>query len=233
MKLKAKMLSLFKKLLMVMLVLVVLSELAVLSLKVIDPPMWMWRIARSINPPESYPPTVLYQWQNIEQIAPSIQLAIIASEDQRFPHHHGIDWTELRNAIIARQSGGQLRGASTITQQTAKNLYLWPSNSFVRKLVEAYFALLLELNLDKSRILEIYLNIIEFGPGIYGVEAASQHYYKRSASNLSQAQSAALASILPSPYRYSVLRPSTHLTNRRVWIQRQMRQLGSQHWEAN
>jgi monofunctional biosynthetic peptidoglycan transglycosylase len=119
-----------------------------------------------------------------------------------------------------------MRGASTISQQTAKNLFLWPSKSFLRKGIEAWFTGLMELMLSKQRILTLYLNLVEFGPGIFGVEAASQFYYKKSAQNLTIREAARLASVLPNPYRFHVNRPSKHTVQRTKWIEKQMRQLG-------
>jgi len=156
-----------------------------------------------------------------------MQLAVIASEDQRYPLHSGLDIEAIRDALEERERKGRLRGASTITQQTAKNLFLWPGKNLFRKGLEAWFAVWMELLLDKRRILELYLNIVEFGPGIYGVEAASQRYFGKSALKLQDWEASRLAAVLPNPYRFSVSRPSPYILQRGRWIRRQMRQLGA------
>lgn len=176
--------------------------------------------------------SVTQQWRDAEAIAWSIKMAVIASEDQRFPEHYGFDVKAIKQALSESRSGQGLRGASTITQQVARNLYLWPGESRVskwsRKGLEAWFTGWLEMLLPKQRILEIYLNIAELGPGIYGVETASRHYFSSTAGQLSQPQSAALASLLPSPKTYSLFQPSQNQRERREWIQRQIRQLGGE-----
>lgn len=190
---------------------------------------------RFVNPPTSAF-MLAYQWQHsdaplrhawvdAERISPWVALAVIASEDQRFPHHWGVDVDAIQQALEDYRSGDGLRGASTITQQTAKNLFLWNGRSFVRKALEAGLALGLELVWSKQRILEVYLNIAEFGPGIYGVEAASQHYFGIPANRLSAHQSARLAAVLPNPKVLSVANPSAYVAGRVGWIQGQMRQL--------
>ncbi|BEU02233.1 monofunctional biosynthetic peptidoglycan transglycosylase [Agarivorans sp. OAG1] len=209
------------------LLLALFAELMVLALRWIDPSIWSWRIHRAWFPPVSYPEQVQHQWIPLANINKSMPLAVVAAEDQRFLSHYGVDFLAIWKAYKSNQQGGRLRGGSTITQQTAKNLWLWPSQSYWRKAVEAGFAGLLELNLPKSRIIEIYLNIAEFGPGIYGVEAASQHYFALSSSQLSAHQAASLAALLPSPYRYSLNPNSAFMSQRISWIRQQMRQLGS------
>ncbi|QSP94724.1 monofunctional biosynthetic peptidoglycan transglycosylase [Marinobacter salinisoli] len=190
---------------------------------------------RFVNPPTSAF-MLAYQWQpseaplrqawvDAEQISPWMPLAVIASEDQRFPQHWGLDVDAIQKAVEEYRSGDGLRGASTITQQTAKNLFLWNGRSFVRKALEAGLALGLELVWSKQRILEVYLNIAEFGPGIYGVEAASRHYFGIPASRLSARQSARLAAVLPNPKVLSVVNPSAYVAGRVAWIRGQMHQL--------
>jgi monofunctional biosynthetic peptidoglycan transglycosylase len=155
-----------------------------------------------------------------------MQLAVIAAEDQQFPHHWGFDLDAIASALEHNEERGSLRGGSTLSQQTAKNLFLWPSRSYLRKSIEAWFALLLELLCGKQRILELYLNIVEFGPGIYGVEAASRHYFHKPARALTWVESARLAAVLPNPYRYRAQPPSPYVAERGQWIYRQMGQLG-------
>ena len=173
------------------------------------------------------PYPVTQKWISIDKLPSSMPLAVVASEDQRFPVHFGVDFTEIINALEQYDDGEGLRGASTISQQTAKNLFLWSGRSFIRKGVEAALATSLEVIWGKKRILEVYLNVAEFGKGIYGVEAASQHYFGKSARHLSNNQSAQLAVLLPSPKTRDPHRLTVNLSERVVWIKRQMRQLGS------
>jgi monofunctional glycosyltransferase len=163
---------------------------------------------------------------SLEQISPHVALAVIASEDQQFPFHAGFDFNSIREAVRASEHGKRLRGASTISQQVAKNLFLWNGHSFVRKGLEAYFTVLIETLWPKERILEMYLNVAQFGAGIYGVQAAAARYFHTSASQLSSAQAALLAAVLPNPLRLQVERPSHYLLQRREWILTQMRDLG-------
>lgn len=167
-----------------------------------------------------------YSWVSLEQISQHAPLAVIAAEDQKFLSHHGFDFEAIGKAWQENQRRKNPRGASTISQQVAKNLFLWPGKSFLRKGMEAYFTLLLEGLWPKRRILEVYLNVAEFGPGIFGVEAASRAYFHKPAAKLNAAEAAILAAILPSPLRSSVLKPSGYITNRAWQIQKQMRLLG-------
>lgn len=165
-------------------------------------------------------------WVDLEDMSVWLPLAVIASEDQNFLQHWGLDTHAIANAISDYRQGDGLRGASTISQQTAKNLFLWNGRQLVRKVFEAGLTLGLEAAWPKWRIMEVYLNVAEFGKGIYGVEAASQHFFGVSAKQLSQTQSARLAAVLPSPKRYSASHPSSYINQRVRWIERQMRQLG-------
>jgi monofunctional biosynthetic peptidoglycan transglycosylase len=167
-----------------------------------------------------------YQWANLKNISPYAPLAVIASEDQKFFTHRGFDFEAIEKAWEYNQRGKRVRGASTISQQVAKNLYLWPGRSFVRKGLEVYFTLLLEGLWPKRRILEVYLNVAEFGPGIFGIEAASQTYFRKSAARLTSAEAATLAAILPSPLRSSATRPSSYISRRTRQIQQQMQRMG-------
>lgn len=165
-------------------------------------------------------------WVELEAIAPSLQLAVIASEDQRFPDHYGVDPRAISKAIQEHMAGGELRGASTITQQTAKNLFLWGGRSFVRKAMEAWFAILIDGLWPKRRILEVYLNVAEFGEGVYGAHAASAVYFGKTPGKLTKPEAALLAAVLPNPKAMSVREPSDHVRRRQAWILRQMRLLG-------
>lgn len=166
-----------------------------------------------------------YDWTDWASISPSVPLAVVASEDQKFPSHFGFDIESIRDAIGASQNGGRLRGASTISQQVAKNLFLWNGRSFVRKGVEAYFTVLIEATWPKQRILEVYVNVAEFGPGIFGVGAASRRFFSASPSTISDSQAALLAAVLPNPKRLRADRPSDYVRERQSWILGQMRRL--------
>lgn len=166
------------------------------------------------------------QWRPLKELSLDAQLAVIAAEDQRFPFHRGIDFVELKRAIIAARRGNSLRGASTLSQQTAKNLFLWSGRSWARKVLEAWFTLLIEAMWPKERILEVYLNIAEWDSGVFGLEAASRHYFGIGADQLSAVQASRLAAILPNPRAWSASRPSPHVERRARWIRQQMRNLG-------
>lgn len=166
------------------------------------------------------------QWTDWQNIAPSMRLAVVAAEDQKFPFHNGFDIASIQDAVREHLRGADLRGASTISQQVAKNLFLWPTQSWLRKGLEAWFTLLIELVWSKQRILEVYLNIAEFGHGIYGVEAASREFFGITAAMLSPEQAALLATVLPNPKRYNANQPNSHMLERRQWVLKQMRQLG-------
>ena len=166
------------------------------------------------------------RWVPWSRISPRAALAVIASEDQNFATHHGFDVESIQKAIDAHERGQRLRGASTISQQVAKNLFLWTGRSFVRKGLEAYFTALIELTWSKRRILEVYLNVVELGDGVFGVEAASERYFHKPASRLTSEEAALLAAVLPNPIRLRVNRPSAYVEERRDWIVQQMEQLG-------
>ncbi|WP_417501752.1 monofunctional biosynthetic peptidoglycan transglycosylase [Marinobacter sp.] len=190
---------------------------------------------RYVNPPTSAfmlgysyaNPTkkIEHTWVSLPEISPWMPLAVVASEDQRFPDHRGVDFSAIQNALAEYRAGEGLRGASTITQQTAKNLFLWNGRSFVRKALEAGLALAVDALWPKRRILEVYLNIAEFGPGIYGVGAASRAHFGISAHQLSANQSARLAAVLPNPKVLSAASPSPYVRERAFWIRGQMDQL--------
>jgi monofunctional biosynthetic peptidoglycan transglycosylase len=173
---------------------------------------------------------LLHEWQDWEQLGSAAALAVVSAEDQRFGDHFGLDLDAIRDSIEQAQDGGRMRGASTISQQVAKNLYLWPGRSFARKGLEAYFTLLLEAGLSKQRILEIYLNIAEFGPGIYGVAAASRYYFGKPPSRLYDAEAALLAAVLPNPRGFRVDEPSEYVRDRQSWILGQMQRLRREGW---
>ena len=155
-----------------------------------------------------------------------MKLAVIASEDQTFPDHHGFDFRSIDKALDERERGRPVRGASTISQQVAKNLFLWPGKNWIRKGLEAYFTLLIETLWPKQRILEVYLNIAEFGKGVFGVGIASESYLRKPAARLSSYDAALLAAVLPNPKRLRANSPSTYVRSRQAWIMGQMRGLG-------
>jgi len=167
-----------------------------------------------------------FQWLSLEQISPHAALAVIASEDQQFPFHAGFDFNSIREAVRASEHGKRLRGASTISQQVAKNLFLWNGHSFVRKGLEAYFTVLIEALWPKERILEMYLNIAQFGDGVYGVQAAARRFWHKPALQLSAEEAAVLAAVLPNPHLMHADRPSHYVLQRRDEILAQMRGLG-------
>ncbi len=167
-----------------------------------------------------------YEWTPWDAVASTLPVALIAAEDQKFPFHHGFDLESIQDALAAAGDGERLRGASTVSQQVAKNLFLWNGRSFVRKALEAYFTVLIEALWPKRRILEVYLNIAEFGPGIYGAGAASRRYFHSAPAHLDAQQAALLAAVLPNPARLHVDRPSPYVLRRAAWIRRQAAQLG-------
>jgi monofunctional biosynthetic peptidoglycan transglycosylase len=204
------------------------TVLAVVALRWIDPPitafMIQGRVAALVNTPPGY--DFEYQWRDWDQISRYAALAVIASEDQRFPEHSGFDFKQIDKALADRERGRRVRGASTISQQVAKNLFLWPGQSWFRKGLEAGITVLIEAFWSKRRILEVYLNIAEFGRGAYGVQAASQRFFRKDASRLTKAEAALLAAVLPAPSRFKADAPSRYLRQRQAWIQRQMTALG-------
>lgn len=199
---------------------VLLTTLLVLLLRWINPPSSMviqsWQLQSGRAAQQT--------WRPLEQISPHLQIAVIASEDQKFPRHFGFDLDALQKALGERRK--RTRGASTITQQTAKNLFLWNGRSYLRKGLEAWFTLLMEILWPKERILEVYLNIAEFGEGVYGAEAAARNHFGTSARYLSRWQSGLMAAVLPSPKRMSAQYPSDYVRSRASTISRQVRQLG-------
>lgn len=170
------------------------------------------------------------EWLSYSSISSNAKMAVIASEDQRFANHNGFDFGAIQKAYSHNQKSKKIKGASTISQQVAKNVFLWPARSWVRKGLEVYFTVLIETFWPKERILEMYLNIAELGDGIFGVEAASQAYYHKSAANLSPAEGALLAAILPNPRKYSAKKPGRFELQRRARIMRSMKRLGGKNY---
>lgn len=205
----------------------ILSVGSVLLFRWLDPPTTAFIVRERLSAGEpGKPRTVQYRWVDWEQISPHIKVAVIAAEDQKFPSHHGFDLESINDALEDRERGRRVRGASTLSQQVAKNLFLWPGQSWVRKGLEAYFTVLIETLWPKRRILEVYVNIAEFGSGVFGVGAASEIYFKKSAARLNAPDAALLAAVLPSPKRMKVRSPSRYVRARQDWIMGQMRGLG-------
>ncbi|MDY6298184.1 MAG: monofunctional biosynthetic peptidoglycan transglycosylase [Alloprevotella sp.] len=169
--------------------------------------------------------SIKHRWVPLDSIPAHMQLAVIASEDQNFRKHYGFDVGAIEQAIEERERTGRRRGASTISQQTAKNVFLWPNSDWVRKGFEAYFTVLIEIFWSKDRILEVYLNSIEMGRGIYGVQAAAEEHFGTSAYKLKRGESALLAACLPNPLKYNAGVPSSYVRSRQRWILRQMKNL--------
>ncbi len=169
---------------------------------------------------------VKYRWVSYDDVSKYMPIAIVAAEDQNFPNHFGFDFKQIEKALKENKKGKRIRGASTITQQVAKNLFLWEGKSFIRKGIEAYFTLLIELLWDKRRILEVHMNIAEMGDNLFGVGIASLAYFKKPAIKLTMAQAALLAAVLPNPKRFSVVKPSGYVRGRQNWIIRQINSLG-------
>jgi len=210
------------------LVLVVGSVLQVLVLRFVDPPFSAFMVARQVEALRAGDRgfRVDYRWRDASEISPQLAVAVIAAEDQRFAGHHGFDLEAIRAAAERNARGGRVRGASTISQQTAKNLFLWSGRSWLRKGLEAWYTVLLEALWPKQRILEVYVNVAEFGDGVYGAQAAARRYFGKDAAQLTPAEAARLAAVLPSPRRYSAANPGPYVQRRTGQIQRQMRQIG-------
>jgi len=202
------------------------SMLLVLVLRWVPLPGSSYMVQTAISAWWSGQGPLRYEWTPYARIAPAAALAVIAGEDQRFPEHHGFDFVEIQDALEDQDEGKPMRGASTLSQQVAKNLFLWPGRSLLRKALEAWFTVLLELFWSKQRILEVYLNIAEFGERTFGVGAASLRFFAKPAARLSNEEAARLAAVLPNPLRYRVEQPSAYVRARQRWIEQQMRQLG-------
>ncbi len=203
-----------------------LSVLAVAAYRIVPPPATPLMLIRAIVA-GAWPPH--YRWRTLEQISPHLWRAVIAGEDARFCTHDGFDWIEIGNAYRAWRGGDRMRGASTITNQTAKNLFLWPGRSVVRKGFEAWFTAWIELLWPKRRILEAYLNIAEWGDGVYGAEAAARTYFRRTAATLSPHQSATLAALLPNPRDRGDAIDSTAVRERAALIAARMATIDADH----
>lgn len=210
-----------------------LSIFSVILFRFIPPPFTPLMLIRCVEQKIDGKPMKLNKdWVALDKISKALPLAVIASEDQNFTEHFGLDFEAIQKArdYNAKHDGKKKRGASTISQQTAKNLFLWPTRNFIRKGFEVYFTFLIEVFWSKERIMEVYLNIIEMGNGIYGAEAASRTYFNKPASKLSISESATIAAILPNPRRYSASKPSPYVLRRKNTIIKFMGMIGKVDW---
>lgn len=210
---------------------VVGSALLVLVLRWVPPPGTALMVERKLESwVDGQPIDLQRTWRPWAELPDDLKMAVIAAEDQQFAHHWGFDVDAIRAALAHNERGGTLRGASTLSQQVAKNLFLWSGRSWLRKGLEAWFTTLIELFWPKQRILEVYLNSAEWGDGIFGAEAAARHHFGVGAPYLSARQASLLAAVLPNPRQWSAGRPSAYVNRRAGWIHRQMRQLGGSHY---
>ncbi len=207
---------------------IAITWLLVLVLRFVPPPtsafMMERSIAATVHGEKNF--SIKYRWTPWSGVSTELPIAIIASEDQKFPTHHGFDVQAIQQAMDEADEGERGRGASTISQQTAKNLFLWGGRNFVRKGLEAYCTVLIEATWPKRRILEVYINIVEFGDGIYGADAASRAFFHKPPSQLSAREAALLAAVLPNPKKMHADHPTPYLDGRAEWIERQVHQLG-------
>ncbi len=216
-------------LLLLILAFILVSLLIVVPFRWINPPVTMVMIERWLySDNDDY--KLKKMWLSWDAIPKQAALAVVTAEDQLFPLHKGFDVDSIMKSLRDSGNGGQLRGASTISQQVARNVYLWTGRSWLRKGLEAWFTLLIELTWGKQRILEVYLNIAEWGEGVFGLEAASLYHFGQSAKRLSPMQQALLASCLPSPLRYNPAKPSEQIRTRAMWNLKQQQRLGGVQW---
>jgi len=206
---------------------VAITLLATFALRWLNPPYTSFMLAQRIT--TDFVPYKI-NWVPIESISSTMLIAAVAAEDQKFPVHYGFDIKAIQSAIESNKNNKSIRGASTITQQVAKNLFLWRNKSLFRKAMEAYFALLMETFWPKWRILEVYLNIAEFGPNIFGVQNAAYTHYKKTASQLTQHEASFLAAVLPNPHKRRASKPSSYVSQRAAHITAQTKSLGGSHY---
>ena len=225
--------SLFRRVVKVLLWFAAGSFVLVLAMRWVPPPGTALMVERKIESwIDGQPIDLQRNWQPWDKIADSLKVAVVAGEDQKFAEHWGFDVDAIQAAILHNERGGSIRGASTLSQQVSKNLFLWSGRSYVRKALEAWFTLLIELLWSKERILEVYLNSVEWDEGVFGAQAAAQHHFRVDASALSTQQSSYLAAVLPNPRQWSASRPGSYVSRRAGWIRQQMRQLGGEGYLA-
>lgn len=222
-------LKIFKVLFRIFVGFIIISIVSVILFRWLPVPITPLMVIRCIEQKADGKNMILkHDWVSLEEISPKLQLAVVCSEDQNYLKHFGFDWGAIEKAMKANEKGTKIRGGSTISQQTAKNVFLWPGRSYIRKAFEAYFTLLIEICWSKERIMEVYLNSIEMGNGVYGAESAAQHWFKKPAVKLNKSESAAIASILPNPIKYVANPPSAYISKRKAWIMQQMSFWGNQ-----
>jgi len=212
--------------------LVIISLTWVMLYKFVNPPFTPLMLIRYFEEDGSGR-SIKKEWKGYDEISGNMKMAVIAAEDQTFPFNNGFDYEAIGDAIDEKLDGGRLRGASTITQQTAKNVFLWSERSWLRKVMEAYFTVLIDKIWGKKRILEVYLNVIETGDGIYGVDEAAQVYFGKSSKHLDIVDSALIAAILPNPRLWSPAKPTEYLIEREIWIRNQINGLGGTSYLKN
>ncbi|AYC31117.1 monofunctional biosynthetic peptidoglycan transglycosylase [Pseudomonas cavernae] len=228
---KPSMRNLFRRLVKALLWFAAGSAVLVLLLRWLPPPGTALMVERKLESwIDGQPIDLERRWRPWRELPDSLKVAVIAGEDQKFAEHWGFDFIAIQKAIAHNERGGSLRGASTLSQQVAKNLFLWSGRSWLRKGLEAWFTALIELFWPKQRILEVYLNSVEWGDGVFGAEAAARHHFGIGAPYLSTQQASQLAAVLPNPHRWRAGRPNAYVSRRASWIRQQMRQLGGSHY---
>ena len=216
----------FKVLFDFLLIFLTFTVIPVLIYRVTDPPTTSLLLIRwAESGYEESRPIFLEHWKSFDRISPYLVRAVVAAEDQKFFYHNGFDWQAIEAAIKTNLSTDRIVGASTISMQTARNVFLWQKRNWLRKSLEAWFTILIEFLWTKERILEVYLNVIEWGDGLFGCESASLHYYKHTSETLSPLEATLMASVLPSPRRWSVTNPEPHVSDRQVRILKAMNQI--------
>lgn len=212
----------FKILLKVLLGFVIISFVSTLLFRFVPIPVTPLMIIRYFEMEDG---KIDKDWKSLDEIGKNMPLAVVTAEDQKFAEHFGFDMEAIEKAMKynEKHKGKKVKGASTISQQTAKNVFLWPGRSWIRKGLEVYFTFVIEICWSKERIIEVYLNVIEMGPGVYGSEAAAQYYFNKSASDLTKKEAATIAAILPNPIRWSASRPTPYIIKKRNWIVRHMK----------
>ncbi len=191
---------------------ILFSIIEVIGFRFINPPFTPLMVIRYFQHDKKYGDRKIEkQWKNLDEISPNMVLAVVSAEDNNFPTHFGVDWQAIKKAQERNKKGKRIHGGSTITQQTAKNVFLVPNRSYIRKAFELYYTYLIEIFWSKERIMEVYLNVVELGRGVYGVEAASQKYFKTSAKKLTRSQAALITTALPSPRKRNLAKPSNYM----------------------
>ncbi|UTW06200.1 monofunctional biosynthetic peptidoglycan transglycosylase [Pseudomonas benzenivorans] len=223
--------SIRRQLLKLLLYFMAATALLVLLLRWVPPPGTALMVERKVESwIDGQPIDLQRSWRPWSELPDDLKLAVIAAEDQKFAEHWGFDIAAIRAALSHNRQGGSVRGASTLSQQVAKNLFLWSGRSWLRKGVEVWFTALIELLWPKQRILEVYLNSAEWGEGVFGAEAAARHHFGTAAPYLSRQRASLLAAVLPNPRNWSASRPNSHVGRRAAWIRQQMWQLGGSHY---